>query len=179
MPADERLVFPSLIEGYMKGLGPRFDAALKAKLKAQGLDVAKLPPAIPATEMLGHMRVICAHAWPDEPELEQLRMLGLTAIRGWSTGLLGSAASAMIRLVGPRRALGRLDRAFSTTNNFSRAKTEFVNEHEALVTINDVQGMPSYWVGILEAGMELLGVTGTVVVDAQRPPEATLRVNWK
>ena len=72
-----------------------------------------------------------------------------------------------------------IDRAFSTTNNFNRAKTEFLGEHEALVTINDVQGMPSYWVGILEAGMELLGVTGTVVVDSQRPPEATLRVTWK
>lgn len=179
MPADERLVFPSLIEGYQKGIGERFDAALKAKLKARGLDVAKLPPAVPANDMLGHMRVIGAHVWPDQPEVEQLRLLGLSAIRGWSTGLLGSAASAMIRLVGPRRTLGRLDRAFSTTNNFNRAKTEFVGEHEALVTINDVQGMPSYWVGILEAGMELLGVTGTVLVDSQRPPEATLRVTWK
>ena len=122
MPADERLVFPSLIEGYMKGLGPRFDDALKRKLKANGLDVAKLPPAVPANDMLAHMRTIAAHGWPDEPELEQLRLLGLSAIRGWSTGLLGSAASAMIRLVGPRRALNRLDRAFSTTNNFNRAK---------------------------------------------------------
>lgn len=178
MPADERLVFPSLIEGYMKGLGPRFDDALKRKLRANGLDVEKLPPAIPANEMLRHMRTIAAHAWPDEPELEQLRLLGLSAIRGWSTGLLGSAASAMIRLVGPRRALNRLDRAFSTTNNFSKAKTEFVGEREALVTINDVQGMPSYWVGILEAGMEILGVRGTVVVEAERAPEATLRVTW-
>ncbi|MFZ5444487.1 MAG: DUF2378 family protein [Myxococcota bacterium] len=175
----ERLIFPTLIEGYMKGLGPRFDEALKKKLKARGLDVTRLPPAIPADEMTGHMRVIAAHAWPDEPEAEQLRMLGLSAIRGWSTGAIGSAASALIRLIGPKRALARLDRAFSTSNNFNRSQTELIGDDEALVTINDVQGMPSYWLGILEAAIEIVGRTGTVIVERQNPPEATFRLKWK
>ncbi len=175
----EQLVFPSLIDGYVKGLGPLFTDVTRQRLKTAGLDMQKLPPAINATQMIGFMEIIAGTAYPDLPREEQLRRLGLAAIRGWQHGLLGSAAAAMIRLVGPRRALTRLDRAFSTTNNFNRAKTELIGEKEALVTINDVQGLPSYWVGIFEASLELLALQGTVVIDHQVPPEATFRIVWK
>lgn len=175
----DRFVFPSLIEGYMKGLGPRFTAETRRKLKAAGLDVAKLPPAIAADAMVRFTAIIAAGAWPEEPQSEQYRRLGLAAIRGWQGTLLGSAASAMIRLIGPHRALTRLDRAFSTTNNFSRAKTELLGPKEALVTINDVQQMPTYWQGIFEAALELLALEGTVAIDHQTPPEATFRLTWK
>lgn len=177
--ATEKYVFPSLIEGYMKGLGPRFTDETRRKLKAAGLDVAKLPPAIPVNDMTPFMEIIASTAWPDAPKNEQLRQLGLCAIRGWQGTLLGSAAAAMIRLIGPHRALTRLDRAFSTTNNFNRAKTELLGAKEALVTINDVQEMPTYWVGIFEAALELLALEGTVVIDHQTPPEATFRLTWK
>jgi uncharacterized protein (TIGR02265 family) len=175
----DRFVFPSLIEGYIKGVGDRFTDETRRKLKAAGLDVTKMPPAIPALEMVPYMEIVASTAWPDEPRIEQLRLLGLAAIRGWKTGLLGSATAAMIRLIGPQRALTRLDRAFSTTNNFNRAKTELIGAKEALVTVNDVQNMPSYWQGIFEAGVEILGLEGTVVLDHQTPPEATFRITWK
>ena len=68
----------------MKGLGDKFTPALRAKLKAAGLDVAKMPPAVPAGEMPKYMYLIVDEVWPDEPRLEQLRLLGVLAIRGWS-----------------------------------------------------------------------------------------------
>jgi uncharacterized protein (TIGR02265 family) len=175
----ERVVFSSLIDGYMRGLGDRFTPALAAKLKATGLDVKKMPPAMPAAELPKYMYVIVDEVWPGVPRVEQLRLLGLEAIRGWSKGLLGSAACAMLRLIGPRRTLTRLDRAFSTTNNFNKATTELIGEKEALISVNDVQEMPSYWVGIFEAGLEILGLDGTVQVDSQQVPGATFRVKWK
>lgn len=175
----DRFAFPSLIEGYIKGLGERFSDETRRKLKAAGLDVAKMPPAIPARQMIPYMEIVASTAWPEQPRTEQLRLLGLCAIRGWQSGLLGSAASAMIRLIGPQRALTRLDRAFSTTNNYSRARTEFLGPKEALITVNDVQEMPTYWQGIFQAGVELLHLEGTVVIDHQMSPEATFRVTWK
>ena len=179
MAASERFVFPSLIEGYQKGLGERFTDTTRQKLKAAGLDVNKLPPAIPAHEMIPLMHIIAVEAFPDATPEDALRQLGLYAIRGWQSGLLGSAASAMIRLIGPRRALARLDRAFGTTNNFSKATTEFVGPTEALITVNDVQGMPSYWQGIFEAGLEILHLQGRVALDQERPPEAVFRITWQ
>lgn len=175
----DRYVFPSLVEGYMKGMGERFTAKTRARLKDAGLDVDKLPPAIPGLEMERFMRIIAEEGWPDEPWVEQLRMLGLCAIRGWQSTLLGKAASAMIRLVGPERAIMRLDRAFSTANNYSKATSELLGNNEALITINDVQDMPSYWVGILEASLEVLGRTGTITFVELRGLGATYRVKWE
>lgn len=175
----EKYVFPSLIEGYIKGLGERFSAKTRAELKKAGLDVERLPPAIPAEEMKTYTAIVARTAFPDSQPVEQLQLLGASMIRGWQTGLLGSAASAMIRLIGPRRALNRLDRAFSTTNNFSKAITEFVGEKEALITITDVQDIPSYWLGIFEAGIELLGLQGTVIVEKHLPPAAVFRIRWE
>ncbi len=179
MASDERFVFPSLVEGYMKGIGERFSPELKQKLKSAGLDVAKLPPAIPVHEMERYMDLISSHAWPTVTREEQMRLLGLSAIRGWQSGLLGSATSAMLRVLGPRRTLTRLDRAFSTTNNFNKATTQFVDDKEALITVNDVQDRPTYWVGIFQAGLEILGLDGVVTIDAQQAPSATFRVKWK
>ncbi|MGV3619739.1 MAG: DUF2378 family protein [Archangium sp.] len=175
----DRFVFPSLIEGYIKGLGPKFTERTKARLKAGGLDVDKLPPAIPAVDMEKYTRIFASEAWPDEPEVEQLRMLGLSAIRGWQTGMLGKAATAMLRLIGIERSITRLDRAFSTTNNFSKARSVLVNKNEALITVNELQDIPSYWIGIFEAALELLGREGTVVLESRNGPEGVFRVTWK
>jgi uncharacterized protein (TIGR02265 family) len=87
-------------------------------------------------------------------------------------------ASALLRLVGPQRTLTRLDRAFRTSDNFTHAVTQVLDQHSALISINEVQGFPTYWVGILEGGLEVLGREGTVTLEKVEPPGATLRVKW-
>jgi uncharacterized protein (TIGR02265 family) len=174
----DRFTFPQLFEGYVKGLGERFTPALRAKLKAAGLDLDKPPPAIPAVDVPKYMDLIVNEVWPGMARDEQLHRLGRAYVEGWPQGLLGAAATRMLRLIGPKRALLRLDRVFSTTNNFNKATTQLVNEQEALITVNDVQEMPTYWVGIFEASLELFDDRGQVTVEAVRPPEATFRVRW-
>lgn len=171
-------VFPSMYDGYHKGLGPLWDAPLKQALRDAGLMLEKMPPAIPLVDHIRYLEVMGKTLWPDQPAQEQQRLLGYHGIIGWQKGLLGSAVSSMLKLVGPQRTLSRLDRAFATTNNFNKAKTEFIGPKEALVTINEVHGIPSSWVGVFEAGLELLGLQGTVVVDSHREPEATFRITW-
>jgi uncharacterized protein (TIGR02265 family) len=176
--AEERYIFPTSVEGMLKGLGERSTPALKAHLKAHGLDVDKLPPAFPLAEWSPHLRTTALFAWPDVSEDEALRLLGLHFIRGWQNTALGAAASVMLRVLGPVRTLTRLDRAFRTSDNFTRATTEFVGEREALITINEVQGFPTYFVGILQGGLEVLHREGTVTLHAVHLPTATLRVTW-
>ena len=177
--SEERFVFPSSVDGLLKGLGPRVTPELKAHLKARGLDVDNVPPAFPVAEWSPHLRTTAIFAWPDETEDEALRLLGLHFIRGWQNTPLGSAASMMLRVLGPARTLTRLDRAFRTSDNFTRATTELVGTHEALITVNEVQGVPTYWVGILQGGLEVLHRKGEVTLHAYTPPGATLRVRWE
>lgn len=175
----DKYVFPSMVEGYIKGLGDKWTPKTVTRLKEAGLDVTKLPPAIPGNDMGRYIVIIAQEAWPNEPLPEQMRLLGLWSIRGWQKGLLGAAATQMLRLIGPRRALMRLDRAFSTADNFSRSTTDFPGEREAVITITDPNDSQTYWAGIVEAGLEMLGLTGSVTLDAPTKPHVvTIRVKW-
>ena len=100
-------------------------------------------------------------------------------LRGWQKGLLGAAATQMLRLIGPRRTLLQLDRAFATTDNSSKSTTEFVRETRALVRVHDPNAFPNSWVGIMQAGVEMLGVDGTVTLEpSSTPHEVVMRVKW-
>ena len=174
----DRFVFPAAAEGMLKGMGPRATPAFKAHMKSKGLDFDNVPPAIPVETWTPLKREAAIFTWPDVPEPEAMRLLGLHFVRGWKNTVVGSASSMMLRVLGPRRTLTRLDRAFRTSDNFTRAVTELTGANEALVTISDVQGSPEYWVGVLQGGLEVLGREGSVTVHEVKLPAATLRVTW-
>lgn len=175
---DARYIFPSAVEGILKGLGPRAPD-LKAHWKTTGLDADALPLAIPFAQWSSHLVSAAHFAWPQEPPEEALRLLGVHFIRGWQETLMGSAAAMMLRILGPARTLSRLDRAFRTSDNFTHAVTELVDRHRARISINEVQGVPHYWIGILQGGLELLGRDGTVTLEDSTPPGAVLFVEWR
>ena len=176
--AEQRYIFPAAVEGMLIGLGDRATPAFKAHLKKAGLDVLNVPPAIPVETWSPYLLAAAVFTWPELPEEEAMRLLGLHFIRGWKNTVMGSAMSVMLRLLGPQRTLVRLDRAFRTSDNFTRATTELVGGNEALITINEVQGFPTYWIGVLQGGLEVLGREGTVTLHAVTLPSATLRVTW-
>lgn len=178
-PPEGRFIFPSAIEGILKGLGPLVTPELVAHLKAKGLDVHHLPPAIPAEHWPERLVDIAVITWPELTRDEALRKLGAQFIRGWQRTALGSAASALLTLLGPARTLTRLDRAIRTSDNFTRTETVLDGPNAATVKVSDVQGCPTYWVGVLEAGLEFLGREGAATLLRHEPPAATYRLTWK
>jgi uncharacterized protein (TIGR02265 family) len=175
----ERLAFPAAIEGVVKGLGPLVTERTKQRLLEVGLDLHRIPPAIPAERMPVYFKTLALDIWPDQPEDERIRLLGLHFIRGWQHTLLGKAASAFLKLVGPHRSLSRLDRAFRTSDNYTQATYELVHDHEVLLHISDVDGLPTYWVGLLSGSLEFLGLEGTVELERFAKPGASYRCKWK
>ena len=175
----ERLAFPAAIEGVVKGLGPLVTERTKQRLAEAGLDLHHIPPAIPAERMPVYFKAIALDIWPDLAEDERIRLLGLHFIRGWQHTLLGRAASAFLKLIGPHRSLSRLDRAFRTSDNYTQATYELVHEHEVLLHISDVDGLPTYWVGLLSGSLEFLGLEGTVELERFPKPGASYRCTWK
>lgn len=177
--SDGRFLFPSAIEGILKGLGPLVKPELIAHLKAKGLDVHHLPPAIPAEHWHERLVDIAVITWPDLPKEEALRQLGLGFVRGWQRTALGSAASALLTLLGPARTLTRLDRAIRTSDNFTRTETVLDGPNAATMKVSDVQNCPTYWIGVLQAGLEFLGREGTATLVSHDVPGATFRLTWK
>lgn len=178
-PPAQRLVFPAAVEGLLKGLGEQVTPQLLSQLKARGVDVAQLPPAMPIEIWGTHLDFIRAQVFPELERDEGLRRIGRAFIEGWQRTLVGSAAAAMLKLVGPTRTLPRLTRAFRTSDNFSEATTELLSAKSARITINDVNGMPTMWLGTIEAGLAFLVSEGEVLIENRDPPGVTLLVTWR
>jgi uncharacterized protein (TIGR02265 family) len=178
MSSGGRVILSTTIEGTLKGLGPLNTPALRAMLRARGLDVEALPPAVPVEVWGPCLLEIGRFAWPQVSDEEALRRLGQCFIRGWQRTPIGSAASGLLRLLGPRQTLMRLDRAFRTADNFSRSETVLDGPRTALVRINQVDGRPTFWVGVFEAGLEVVGRKGTATLVSHEPPAAVLRLEW-
>lgn len=174
-----KLAFPTAIEGVIEGLGPLVTERTRQKLLAVGLDLKRIPPAIPAERMPVYFETIAEDIWPVESREERLRLLGLHFMRGWQHTLLGRASAAFLKLIGPHRTLPRLDRAFRTSDNYTRSTYELVNDKEVLLHVNDVDGLPTYWVGLLSGGLEFLGLDGAVTLEAWPRPGASFRLRWK
>jgi uncharacterized protein (TIGR02265 family) len=177
---QERIVFSSFVDSYLKGLGPLVTPRTVEELKKAGMKFEKPPPAYPEKQMLQFVEIFARNAWPEEQHPERLRRLGVAALKGWSMTMLGSAVTGLMKVLGPRRALSQLTKGFKTSNNFSEASFQIVSDKEALVTVNDIQSIPTYWQGLLQGGLEVLGLEGKVTIDKQLPgPDATFRLTWK
>lgn len=161
------------------GLGDKATPALLAQLKERGVDVARLPPAMPVEVWGTHMDFIREQVFPELERDEGLRHIGRAFIAGWQRTLLGSAVSKMLKLVGPARTLPRLTRTFRTSNNFSSAETELLSANSARIVISDVHEMPSLWRGTIEGGLFLLVSEGEVVIEKSDPPGVSLLVTWR
>lgn len=177
--SEERLVFPPSMDGLFRGLRDRLTPSVKRELASRGLDVDHLPPAMPVETWRPHLRSLGALAFPELSADEGMRMVGVSFMRGWHGTAIGQATSVVLALLGPARTLTRLDRAFRTADNFTEAKTELLNDHEALVTINEVHELPSYWQGVLQSGLELvLKRQGVVTLRAYLQPGAIYHIKW-
>ena len=138
-----------------------------------------MPPAIPAELMPHIFAAIAEDIWPAESPEERIRLLGLHFIRGWQQTLLGKAAATFLKILGPHRTLARLDRAFRTSDNYTHSSATMVGPKEVLLTISDVDGLPTYWVGLLSGGLEFLGLKGTVTLESYPGPAAIYRLRWE
>jgi len=175
---NERVIFPAQVEGLLRGLSPDVGPSLKGKLKAAGLDVdAPFPPAWPAAHLGDWLNVASAEIYAELSREEAHRRIGQRFIEGWQRTMLGGALSQFLALLGPKRALERLTRAFRTGDNFSETSCQFPQERVALVTVKS-QRLPHYIAGILEAGLALVKANGRVAVEEDTDERMVFRVEW-
>jgi uncharacterized protein (TIGR02265 family) len=84
------------------------------------------------------------------------------------------------RALGPRLALGQLDRGFRTSNNFQASRMTERAPTACELWINDIGGRPHYYIGILEAALKVMGARESrVSVLRQEPPACSFLVEWK
>ena len=169
MHTTEPLDFEHVFEGlFLRGLRSQLSDELKAALKAQGLDLSqRLRPAYPAPVLRGCIRAAAKLLYPEMPHGEGICQIGRAFFRGYVDTFIGRATLAVLRLIGPRRTLERMQRNFRTGNNYIETRFTTLAPQHVELWFNVTGDLALYCQGILEHGAELIGAKNTRVV--QRP----------
>lgn len=153
---QEYLVFSQTIEGFLRALGSLNDQD-RAALKQCGIDPDKaLRPAYPLEEFLAALDWAGQRLAPNEPSIEQHRLLGRRFMDAYKQTLIGRAMVAGMAIIGPWRTLQRLTHNFRTGNNFSETSLERVGPTEARLWCNRTS-RPGWYLGIIGRGLEQAG----------------------
>lgn len=180
--ASERFVFAPTVEGLVRGVGPALTAATRGELRALGIDLDQpLKPGYPAVMWHRALELIASAVYPGVPAAEAHFQMGMRTVHGLDETLVGKAMLAMIRLVGPRRAIQRLPvNAKIGTNFVVWTLTELgPNDYELLGA--PFMGYAEVMQGAVFALIELAGAKNPrveVVTYDRRTERMALRASW-
>ena len=178
----ERFWFQNSIEGlYVRGLGKLLGPAEKAALARVGLRVDQLQPAYSEATVLAALRVVGPVVLPNGTWEQQLHRLGVLTVVGYVDTVLGRALAGMLRVVGPERGIGWLDRNMRSLTNYLNVRVLSVSrgERTADIEVAPVGELAHFLVGIFDGSGSLQsdgGARATLVShDGER---CIVRLKW-
>lgn len=176
------VVFDHAVEGlFLVALRGRLSVTAESSLRRAGLDLSrKLLPAY-AFETWKHcLEIIATDLFPHLNRPEAWRQLGRALVDGMARTVIGRATVGVARLLGPLRALRRLDHTLQSADNYVEARITERSPTCVEVWINEVMGQPTYYVGVLEACLAMTRAReGRVELLSCAGSGATFRVTWE
>lgn len=176
--AEERVVFAQSMEGLFRALDPHTPQERAAFLKCGVTKDAKLLVAYPLAQYVEIMDACAASRFAHLPELERYTEVGRLFFGGYEKTLMGSALITMLKVLGPKRTLGRLTRSFRTANNFTEAHVDALADNHYRVRVSFTL-RPGFYLGLLENGCQRAGAKGLDVKLIERKDQAaTYEIRW-
>ncbi len=178
-PPTEQIEFSQSVEGlFVKGIS--LSADTRNALRAAGLDLDRpLRPGYPAADVHRWIELVARVQFPELTIADGVRRIGNRAISGLEDGLIGKAMAAGLKLIGPKRALQRVDRIFKSNNNYQTATLLELTETSAKVQMSDVFGLPWFYVGVFEAAVRAIGAKDAKIeLLTSPPPGCVLHITW-
>jgi uncharacterized protein (TIGR02265 family) len=178
---SERLVFAHTVEGlFRRGLSGRISPELKEQLRQAGVDLDRpLMPAYPLETWLRCVSLTAQALYPGESRELALRHVGERMVDGYLETTMGSAVFGLLRLLGPHRTLGRMQKNFRSANNYTEVRLTEVGPSEADLWMNEPGPLRYFMGGVLLAGLRGAGTTD-VRVELRHFDDAsvTYRLSW-
>ncbi len=176
----DRVVFSPTFEALVRALGPALNDPGKARFKAAGVDFdARLVAAYPLETWLASMEVGAELLLPDGTREKQFFNLGHRIVASFGETMIGRALVALMRVIGPRRALERMTRNLRAANNFTETSVRSIDDHHTEVTCSPVFS-PDFFRGLFTGSVEISGGL-EVKVDTVSIKDGTgvFSVQWK
>jgi uncharacterized protein (TIGR02265 family) len=179
--AETQLVFEQAVVGLLKGIGDAMTPAIKQNIKQAGLDLDR--KLLPAYGVDAWERIVVSAAQGLYPGLElstSMARVGARLMDGYFSGGIGKALSVMVKMIGPRQTLKRMQRNFRTANNYSECVLIEHGRADYTLKINEPGALRYMALGILQAGLVYAGAQAlTVSIETFDPLNATYRIQWQ
>lgn len=162
-----------------RALGEDFTARLARRLEDAGLELDRpFPSRVRVKDVVDWLELVREEVYPSLPRGEGLRRVGRRALDGLGRNFPEQAALALLRFVGPDRALKQAEGRFRDSSLGLRViRKEKCN---AEIQLADAQGMPEMIQGLLEAIGPRIGAMGTTVdFEPEGEKGAKFSVKWR
>lgn len=179
--SNERVIFGNTVDSlYRRTLDKDLPQELRARLKTLGMDLdAPLQAAYPHAVWVRCLDEVGRTLHPELPLEGARRQLARRMIEGYAQTVMGAAVLTMARVLGPMRSLGRMTHNFRSGNNFTETRLTVVGPKSADLWFNEPEATEGFVEGVLEEGLERIGVKGLTITRTRQGPEScTYRVQW-
>lgn len=177
----EKLIFDHTVESLLRTLERPIPPEQIQGLDALGIDLSKpLLPAYPIEVFSQLIGFIGRHRFPRLSAQEADFEVGRSFIQAYTTQtVMGKALKGLLRVIGPHRALERMNRTFRSANNYTETRLEKLGPSSYQLWFNFAL-RPSYFAGMVHETLVLCGQKQAQVkaLDAPRP-EALVDVSWQ
>jgi uncharacterized protein (TIGR02265 family) len=177
-----KLVLSNCVEGlFRRGVGAQLTPRCRERLKAAGLDLdGRLEAGYPLERWRAWLDIAAAELYPQLSAEQAHFQLGDRFLTGYFETLFGRVVLPLLRALGPRRALGRLQQNFRSGNTFSEVVLVDHAEGDVEVRINDVFAThPQFVMAIITRAHQAAGAQDTQLqIQSFDGTACTLRLRW-
>lgn len=177
----EDVVYRDTVEVLFRtALGKRITPKCRDRIRREGIDLdGGLDPVYPRERFYRCVRILGEELFPELDPDQRMVQLGTLFMDGYQHTVIGRAALAAARFMGPRRTLARMSINFETSNNYM--KTECVEDSpgRVRVTLSETSGVPGYFEGAIRTGLTLTGAKDVAIRrEAYDGRRCTLVITW-
>jgi uncharacterized protein (TIGR02265 family) len=178
--AEEWVVFGHTFGALLERLDPLPPEA-RATLRTDGIDVDRpLLPAYPYPVWVRFTQVLAGVLFPARDAATAHRELGLLFIKSYAQTRMGLAVMTLLKVIGPRRALGRTAKAFRSGNNYFESRLDELGPSDFHLWINETGTHPQLIAGMLAAALQHCGVPDPQVNPEPAPAAGrSFRITWR
>lgn len=133
----ERLVFQQLVEGLFKAIDSKLTPRIVERIGELGIRRDRMLPAYPQEKFNQALDIVTEELFPGLPRAEAQEQMGRQLIRGLQETMLGKAQFALVRLIGPKRALDKMVSTIKTGANYIEARLDWSGPTSAILWLSD------------------------------------------
>jgi len=178
----EKLVFDQTLEGlFIRGLSGQVTPGLKSQLRGIGVDLdRRLLPVYPFSVWCACVRVAAQELYGRLAPEAAYHQLGERMVDGYQRTVWGRAQFNMLKLVGPRRVIGRAQQSFRSGNNYTLIRIQEVGPLCLELHVNEEGPTRHLMQGAMLAGLRGSGAREPrVELKDFTEQDVTFHVTWE